>query len=959
MTRLFEPTSPEQTFRRHRTHSAVFRAAGMACLLSTLAAAEPRSADLRVPPDPGADPTSPSVQHPRIRLSWGHQSASPRAFRLDFSTNQVAIVRLDPEGLEAGDTLDGGVAESRAGGGDVDAVIAEVAWQEPVQPLLKVQSIWQYLLEHGTPEQVARLKDDPGLQPDAPLLTVLTDHDATRGFSIGLEQLERHGAMWLPEHDVFVTLADAPVDFAAHRAALEGERVLDRVKREPESTLAEWTNRWEDIGDPIRWDKPWETTWLGTKGHLIGTVARHGSLFKFGVDRWGSVRPDHASPHRFRFDPLWPGSQWLGQRIVDGLPVIVTQLERQGQRLRIEQFAASLRDTPPAQRGAIASVFVTRVQITGGGPVDLGFRLATQNTNRHPELRDVAGQPCIVDRETGSVWLMIEVDPGLTVKARQPIADDQDPRIEFDCVGALASGETRTVVFKLASPVVPSDAASELAALDFNRARAETVQYWESWLSQGARFEVPEQAVNDLFRANLWHALMLPRHRTDEHGVARIDLPYSNFAYGQFNADWPINQAVYVDYMLYGLRGHFAVAEEEFLAMYHTQQKPDGRVGGYAEWGVYSPSMLYAIGQNFLLSHDRASFERLLPASLKALDWCLAEVARGQNSAAAPGLIVAPLNDLTHDARAWAFPNAYFVAGLEVFGRALAACDHPRAGEVASVANKMREDVERAFARASVQSAVVQLADGTWNNYVPCDAMTPRRLLDQWYPTDVDTGALHLARLGAIDPRGWLTTALLHDHEDNLFLNQWGMANEPVYNQQATAYLLRDEPEAAIRAFYSMMACAFSHHQLTPLEHRWAWGQYYGPPSTDGAWFELYRNLLLNELEGDGTLFLGQATPRGWLADGQRIAIDRAPTHFGPVNLWIESATGTGSITAQIEFLGDRRPDRVRLRLRHPAKAALRSVTVNGEMWRDFDATREWIHIPDPAARQYRVVARY
>ena len=130
--------------------------------------------------------------------------------------------------------------------------------------------------------------------------------------------------------------------------------------------------------------------------------------------------------------------------------------------------------------------------------------------------------------------------------------------------------------------------------------------------------------MNDLFRANLWHALMLPRHRTDEHGVARIDLPYSNFAYGQLNADWPINQAVYVDYMLYGLRGHFAVAEEEFAAMFHSQQKPDGRVGGYAEWGVYSPSMLYSIGQNFLLSGDRASFERLLPASLKALDWCLA-----------------------------------------------------------------------------------------------------------------------------------------------------------------------------------------------------------------------------------------------------------------------------------------------------------------------------------------------
>ena len=186
--------------------------------------------------------------------------------------------------------------------------------------------------------------------------------------------------------------------------------------------------------------------------------------------------------------------------------------------------------------------------------------------------------------------------------------------------------------------------------------------------------------------------------------------------------------------------------------------------------------MLYSIGQNFLLSGDRASFERLLPASLKALDWCLKQVHSSQQNEEAPGLIVAPLNDLTHDERAWAFPNGYFVAGLDLFGRALAAYGHPRAAEVQTVAEKMRAHVTAAFARASVKSPVVQLTDGTWNNYVPCDAMTPRRLLDVWYPTDVDCGPLHMARLSAIDPSSWLTTAMLHDHEDNLFLNQWGMA---------------------------------------------------------------------------------------------------------------------------------------------------------------------------------------
>jgi hypothetical protein len=369
--------------------------------------------------------------------------------------------------------------------------------------------------------------------------------------------------------------------------------------------------------------------------------------------------------------------------------------------------------------------------------------------------------------------------------------------------------------------------------------------------------------------------------------------------------------------------------------------------------------MLYSIAQNFLLSRDRAAFERLLPASLTALDWCLGEVARGQQSKDAPGLIVAPLNDLTHDARAWGFPNSYFVAGLEVFGRALAAGGHPRAGAVQASATAMRADVERAFAQASVRSPVVRLADGTWHNYVPCDALTPRRLLDQWYPTDVDCGPLHLARLAAIDPHGWLTTAMLHDHEDNLFLNQWGMANEPVYNPQATAYLRRDRPEAAIRAFYSMMACAFSHGQLTPLEHRWAWGQYTMPPSTDGAWFELYRNLLLNELAGDDTLFIGQAVPRAWWADGKRTIVERAPSYFGPITLRLESAAASGRLTAQIEIADARRPKTLLVRLRHPDRSPIRSVVVNGADWKDFDPEREWVRIPKPAQPAYAVVCQY
>ena len=378
-----------------------------------------------------------------------------------------------------------------------------------------------------------------------------------------------------------------------------------------------------------------------------------------------------ASPHKFRFDPLWKDSRWAGQRIVDGLPILATSLDRAGQHCEVEQFAAVLSEDAPLERGEVPSVLMTRMKFSGrAGLVEFGLRIATENPERHLEVKEVADRTCVVDRETGNIWLMFDANSALKIRIESVGGDEKNPEIELACAGELPVNESLDVSIKLASPTLPKTNATLLASLDHGSARAATVNYWESWLSRGASFEVPEDAVNDLFRANLWHALVLPRHRTDDQNIDRIDLPYSNLAYGQYNADWPINQAVYVDYMIHGLRGYFPIADEEFAAIYQTQQKEDGRVGGFAEWGVYTPSMLYSIGQNFLLSNDRGSFERLLPQSLKALDWCLSEIEKGEKGREVPGVIVAPLNDLTHESRAWGFPNAYFVAGLEVFARA-------------------------------------------------------------------------------------------------------------------------------------------------------------------------------------------------------------------------------------------------------------------------------------------------
>ena len=71
--------------------------------------------------------------------------------------------------------------------------------------------------------------------------------------------------------------------------------------------------------------------------------------------------------------------------------------------------------------------------------------------------------------------------------------------------------------------------------------------------------------------------------------------------------------------MLYDLRGYHDIAAEELAAIFRNNQEPSGHVGGFANWGVYTPSMIYAVAQHYLLTADRA-----------ALDACFRKLSRAR-----------------------------------------------------------------------------------------------------------------------------------------------------------------------------------------------------------------------------------------------------------------------------------------------------------------------------------------
>jgi hypothetical protein len=134
-------------------------------------------------------------------------------------------------------------------------------------------------------------------------------------------------------------------------------------------------------------------------------------------------------------------------------------------------------------------------------------------------------------------------------------------------------------------------------------------------------------------------------------------------------------------------------------------------------------------------------------------------------------------------------------------------------------------------------------------------------------------------------------------------------------------------------------------------------------PCSSAVALQLLRHMLVSEElagpgERSGNLLLLPAVPRAWLRDGRRIRLAAWPTEFGPVSLEVRSATDTGRIGIALNC-PQRNPYRtVKLRVRHPEARSIRSVTVDGQPWRDFDGAGEWILLPSREA-SYEISVGY
>jgi hypothetical protein len=148
---------------------------------------------------------------------------------------------------------------------------------------------------------------------------------------------------------------------------------------------------------------------------------------------------------------------------------------------------------------------------------------------------------------------------------------------------------------------------------------------------------------------------------------------------------------------------------------------------------------------------------------------------------------------------------------------------------------------------------------------------------------------------------------------------------------------------------YSMMAHQYTRGLwIAPETRKLEPKQYAAPYCTPAQMVVplMTRWMLVFEEPASDRLWLAKGTPRDWLDDGQTVAVTNAPTRWGPVSFALRSHIRTGKIEAKLNPPAQGANAEMVLRLRVPEGHRIRSVTVNGKDWTQFDAKAETVTLP-------------
>jgi hypothetical protein len=484
----------------------------------------------------------------------------------------------------------------------------------------------------------------------------------------------------------------------------------------------------------------------------------------------------------------------------------------------------------------------------------------------------------------------------------------------------------------------------------FDAAKAE----WQELLGRAVQIDIPDAAVKDGFYACLGDVFIMREPLKDGY----LGTVPGTEVYRAANPFEPSLAAIALDQIGYhreaanGLRVHIDMQEP-------SGEWADPKGWAHHMWGG-SGFKAWAAMEHYRLTGDRAYLEAVYTHMAASSRWQESKrrETRASSEPSARGLMPRGMGDGGLMNGSDFFGIFYTHNILATFADRLSAEAAVELGKQAEAA-ELRKIYESALQdlRASLQEGCIQEDGYRWIPDSPGNrggsrwgmlyALFPAGLMEADDP--LIAGSLKkiehsISAGGQPVHTGWM--------EDGAWV---GITLDNV----AETHLALCNGDAAIRYLYSSL------NHGTPL-YTWCEerGLEPGTKKTSGdrqhlwtpvAVLRFLRDALVME-QGD-RLHLGLGTARSWLQQGKTVGIREVPTHFGTVSYRIESDVTHKTIRTEIHPPQRQAAREVLLHLRHPERARMRTVSINGRATSDFDVEKEFVRLPSGGPLQ--VIATY
>jgi len=499
-----------------------------------------------------------------------------------------------------------------------------------------------------------------------------------------------------------------------------------------------------------------------------------------------------------------------------------------------------------------------------------------------------------------------------------------EPLRQTEVAVLLAPGESADFDLLFPHEPISTERAERLAGQNFDAHHAECRAFWQHKLNEAAQFRVPDGPIDEKIRAGLLHLDQIC-HGLEPDGIVAPMIG----VYGPIGSESaPIIQ-------FFDAAGLHPLARRSAM-FFVEQQHDDGYMQNYHHYMLETGPALWTLGEHYRYTRDDDWVRSIEPNLLKACEYLLAwrernkrEELRGQGYGMIEGMVGDPL-DMT---RSYML-NGYSYLGMKRVAEMLATINPTEAQRIDREAEAWKADIRTAVAVDLARSPVVPLGDGTWCPSLPpwAGAHGPVSLYTDgrpWWthgsvmPRDSLSTPIYLLLAEIIDPQEPAGRWIMACQTDLRHVRNTAFA-QPYYSPHPLVHLWKGEVKAFLKCFYNEVASLADRDSHAFPEH---YGHGSPHKTHEEAWFLLRARWMLLLEEGE-TLRLLAGAPRAWLEAGKRIDVQRAATYFGPVSFTVESRLEEGKIVASVECLGERKPNRIALRLPHPKGAC--AIRVSG-----------------------------